>query len=286
MGRWLSVLKEEARAPTLSPDVTKLPKYGFGDETSYNLIGQIVDAMSACGAVRHGAECFNFYFPQELDPDFLVVWDGFAESPPWRTFKEPDLRPFLLERAKEGYSFPINPVWPVRDKGWLEVLQALQATEEASANLKSWFPPESGVLERIVGLQKQYPDGFVVNENHHVARTKSVMAQFQSANDHDALDVANFADLEVKRETQARWRRIRMQMKMHMLSGGDDEDKVKAAKASPAKASPAKAASINAAPAKAPTRAAADATPTKRTKSGFGFRSLSFAGKKKPKSKA
>ena len=43
------------------------------------------------------------------------------------------------------------------------------------------------------------------------------------------LDVANFADLEVKRETQARWRRIRMQMKMHMLSGGDDEDKVKAA---------------------------------------------------------
>ena len=26
------------------------------------------------GAVRHGAECFNFYFPQELDPEFLVVW--------------------------------------------------------------------------------------------------------------------------------------------------------------------------------------------------------------------
>ena len=38
--------------------------------------------LKECGAVRHGAECFNFYFPQELDPDFLIVWDGFANEPP------------------------------------------------------------------------------------------------------------------------------------------------------------------------------------------------------------
>ena len=48
----------------------ELPKYGFGDPTSYGLIGAIVDAMRVCGAVRHGAECFN-YFPQELDAEFV-----------------------------------------------------------------------------------------------------------------------------------------------------------------------------------------------------------------------
>ena len=68
MGRWINVLKEEARRG-FHP---LLPKYGFGDPTSYGLIETIVDAMSDSGAVRHGAECFNFYFPQELDPDFLV----------------------------------------------------------------------------------------------------------------------------------------------------------------------------------------------------------------------
>ena len=60
MSRWLDVLKAEARKgfhPTL-------PKYGFGDPTSYALIGDVVGCTAACGAVRHGAECFNFYFPQ------------------------------------------------------------------------------------------------------------------------------------------------------------------------------------------------------------------------------
>lgn len=43
---------------------------------------------------------------------------------------EPELREFLLERAKEGFTFPINPVWPVRDVGWYEVLQALRDNED------------------------------------------------------------------------------------------------------------------------------------------------------------
>ena len=184
MSRWLEILKSEASRGFHPP----LPKYGFGDPTSYGLIGSIVDAMSVCGAVRHGAECFNFCkgpagssehararaierpsprlrssgvspphappwiaptfpadpatppsplftdFPQELDPDFLVVWDG-LDSPPWKTVTEPELRAFLLERAREGFSFPLNPVWPIRDAGWLEVLHALQvqpAGERAS----------------------------------------------------------------------------------------------------------------------------------------------------------
>ena len=61
--------------------------------------------------------------PQELDEDFLVVWDGFSD-PPWKSFKEPALRAFLLERIQDGFCFPMNPIWPIRDVGWHAVLQA------------------------------------------------------------------------------------------------------------------------------------------------------------------
>ena len=47
MGRWLHVLKEEARKG-FHPE---LPKYGFGDPTSYGLIGDIVSATISHGAV-------------------------------------------------------------------------------------------------------------------------------------------------------------------------------------------------------------------------------------------
>ena len=57
-----------------------LPEFGFGDPTSYRLIEDVVDTLVVCGAVRHGAECFNFGFPQELDPDFLVIWDGYIDT--------------------------------------------------------------------------------------------------------------------------------------------------------------------------------------------------------------
>ena len=84
MSRWLDVLKKSARRASTRWHGCQ---YGFGDPTSYDLIGQVVDATASCGAVRHGAECFNFLFPQDLDDEFLVVWDGFT-SPPWKSFKE------------------------------------------------------------------------------------------------------------------------------------------------------------------------------------------------------
>ena len=207
MGSWLGVIKEEARRgfhPTL-------PKYGFGDPTSYGLISDVIDVTNVCGAVRHGAECFNFYFPQELDDEFLVVWDNFAD-PPWRQLKEPDLRQFLLERAHEGFCFPINPVWPVRDPGWYDVLEALQQNQDGARNLKAWFPPESGVLERIEQIHATYPEGFQteVQEKHSIAiatgRSKSM---YMNMSDLSSLEIADFAELEVKKETKARWRRIR-----------------------------------------------------------------------------
>ena len=48
-----------------------MPKYGFGDPKSYAIMKFAVQRLEDSGAVRHGAECFNFYFPQELDDEFL-----------------------------------------------------------------------------------------------------------------------------------------------------------------------------------------------------------------------
>ena len=96
---------------------------------------------------------------QELDEDFLIIWSGFS-NPPWRTFTEPDLRVFLIERAREGFCFPMNPVWSVRDIGWYDVLQALKASPDGAMNLKSWFPVDSGVLEKIESYHMKYPAGF------------------------------------------------------------------------------------------------------------------------------
>lgn len=147
-----------------------------------------------------------------------VVWDGF-DSPPWRTVKEPELRAFLLERAAEGFSFPLNPVWPVRDKGWLEVLHALQRHDEGTVNLSAWFPPSSGVLERIQYLHAKYPEGFYrvkAKEGTEQAKHSPAMALAQAA-DCDTRDLANFAELEVRRETQARWQRIRGALKLFFL---------------------------------------------------------------------
>eukprot|EP00931_Biecheleriopsis_adriatica_P083411 TRINITY_DN5700_c1_g1_i1.p1 TRINITY_DN5700_c1_g1~~TRINITY_DN5700_c1_g1_i1.p1 ORF type:complete len:1189 (+),score=234.43 TRINITY_DN5700_c1_g1_i1:145-3711(+) len=74
--RWLQVM-QTAQEQGFYP---KTPPWGFGDSASYRLIGEAIQATKETGAIRHGAECFNFYFPQELDEEYLVVWEGFQKS--------------------------------------------------------------------------------------------------------------------------------------------------------------------------------------------------------------
>lgn len=154
--RWIEVMKKEYERGW-HPN---LPKYGFGDPTSYAWVGDIVKTTEDCGAVRHGAECFNLGFPQELDPEFLLVWEGF-EGTPWQYKDEAGVREFLTSRAKEGYVFPINPCWPVRNKGWMDVLKVIQANPQNKKIMESWFLPQLKVLERIFDLHDQFPEGFV-----------------------------------------------------------------------------------------------------------------------------
>jgi len=156
--RWQDILLEEKkRCPFLSQEI---PEYGFGDPTSSELIGGVIQATAACGAVRHGAESFNYLVPQEMDLDFLVVWSGGFEDPPWRTLTEPELRNFLVERVADGFVFPVNAVWPVICPGWYDVLLALQQSDAFEIATRAWFPER--VLAQIASMHKEFPEGFAL----------------------------------------------------------------------------------------------------------------------------
>lgn len=147
----------------IRPTTGALP-FGLGDGTSIFVVEKAVEATRDCGAVRHGAECFNFGVPQDLDDEYLIIWNGFSDSP-WDYKSEEELRLFLSHRISEGFSFPLNPVWTVRDPPWYNVLAELRSTESAQQPLASWYPPSSGLLETIDALHKSYPHGFKDDED-------------------------------------------------------------------------------------------------------------------------
>jgi len=164
-GQWLAVI-DAAEAQGFHPNYPS--RFGFGETTSTRLVGDVVNATASCGAVRHGAECFNFWFPQEMDKEYLIVWDQLTDAGwepgkggklPWMAANEADLRTFLIERAREGYSFPMNPVWPVRNPPWYDVLAAQQKNSETRENLTKWIAPD--VIAKIEKLHSAYPSGFV-----------------------------------------------------------------------------------------------------------------------------
>jgi len=198
--RWLEVLKS-ANEKGFHPNI---PKYGFGDATSYRLIQAVIKATIESGAVRHGAECFNFYFPQELDDDYLVVWEGF-DGKPWEYMEEDDLREFLLDRIQEGYSFPLNPVWVVRDEGWYDVYKALWANTEARIPLDAWYPPESGIAAKIEAIRRQFPDGFCKLQECAPGRAEETRISLV-----EDLDNCERADLLLqKAQIHSRWKSVR-----------------------------------------------------------------------------
>eukprot|EP00811_Abedinium_folium_P027508 NODE_4178_length_1925_cov_13.773637.p1 GENE.NODE_4178_length_1925_cov_13.773637~~NODE_4178_length_1925_cov_13.773637.p1 ORF type:complete len:585 (-),score=68.54 NODE_4178_length_1925_cov_13.773637:171-1739(-) len=147
--RWLTVLRL-AKSQGLCP---KIPKYGWGDATSCRMIAEVCEATKESGAVRHGAECFNFLFPQELDSSYLIVWEDFNATLQlaWQYMDEAGLRKFLMDRITEGFTFPLNPVWPVRDPGWYEIHNALKPTAK-------WMPER--LVEKIDTIHQEHPAGF------------------------------------------------------------------------------------------------------------------------------
>jgi hypothetical protein len=138
----------------------KVPKYGFGDAVSCRFIAEAIEATVETGAIRHGAECFNYLFPQELDDEYLVVWEGF-DGKAWEYLEEDELREFLIERAGTGFIFPLNPVWIVRDLYWYDVYQAMNRTEEGKAFLRHYLSESLGMFEQIEAIHSRYPDCFL-----------------------------------------------------------------------------------------------------------------------------
>ncbi|KAK3247033.1 hypothetical protein CYMTET_43457 [Cymbomonas tetramitiformis] len=174
--RWLDVLKAESKIG-FHPVI---PKYGYGDPTSTSVMMKAVEGLNMTGAVRHGAECFNFYFPQELDHEYLIVWEGFKNLP-WRYLNEPGLREFLSERISDGFSFPLNPKWILCDAGWRKVFEELLASEGAKEALDAWYPPNSGVRERLEEISKIYPEGFkpILKEGEEFVEMDQDLADFE-----------------------------------------------------------------------------------------------------------
>lgn len=203
MRRWLELLKDEHAAGFHPPEA----KIGYGDRSSIDVMTGMAKRLAVTGAVRHGAESFNFYFPQDIDPEYLVVWEGF-DGAAWRYLKPAELQLFLLARVAEDYAFPLNPKWMLCDKGWWEVYEALEANPKTAPVLDAWFPPASGLRKRMHELHRQYPEGFV---------TQGAEAGGPSE-DNEPLDM-EMAEYELSRH-QA-WLRVKSKLvSLVMMQGG------------------------------------------------------------------
>lgn len=158
--KWLEILKNAARQ-NFYP---QMPRFGFGDPTSYSMIEAAVSrSAKTCGAVRHGPECFNYFFPQDLDEEFLII---FPDNQLWKYVNAKELRSILREKIFEGFTFPLNPKWVLCDPGWISLFKQLISSRNPSVrnSVDLWFPPDSGLKERILEISKRHPTGFQSSE--------------------------------------------------------------------------------------------------------------------------
>jgi hypothetical protein len=103
MNGWIGRLKVEAEQGQSPPEAGPL---GYGDPTSCFLMSEAVTWTSAIGAVRHGAECFNYHFPQNLDEDYLVTWDGFVGGTKFKYNGPPNARARSRACARSALASP------------------------------------------------------------------------------------------------------------------------------------------------------------------------------------
>ena len=193
-------------AGSLGGDGPQMPRFGFGDEVSNAFIEHAVRHMQLSGAVRHGAECFNFYFPQPLDEEYLVVWEGF-DKVPWRYLRPAELRAFLLCRVADGFVFPLNPKWILCDEGWYELYKAMCRSPAAQPALDCWLPPESGLRERIAEVHGRFPEGF--------RREQGEGGSEDAGAGLDEEEDADLAELELKRYMTMR--RVKVKLRAIVL---------------------------------------------------------------------
>merc|ERR1711977_508323 len=100
------------------------------------------------------------------------------------------MRKFLFERIPEGYCFPLNPAWPLRDPGWYDILQALRNNPACRDCMTSWYPPTSGLLDDIDRIHRKYPGGFKTMKGRSSSKKCAIA---DHAEDMSALEGADLA---------------------------------------------------------------------------------------------
>ena len=155
--RWLEVMKKEAARGFH----VEMPEYGFGDPKSTSIMEHAATKLIKTGAVRHGSECFNYQFPQEIDDMFLLISDT-LKPVPWKYVKVDELQAILSQKIREGFVFPLNPKWILCDPGWKKIYDDLMASDALYADLSKdvWYPHHTGIRDRIEEVYKKHPNGF------------------------------------------------------------------------------------------------------------------------------
>lgn len=188
---WLNVLENSSDKGQLP----SMPQYGYGDPVSISMIESTVKFLKKSGAVRHGAECFNYYFPQEVDDEFLVIYHEHFDDP-YKVMKQEELKKFLIDQVKKGFTFPLNPKWILCDTGWLDIWHALRSSkhDHVRDSLNVWFPPESGIVEQMDKITRAHPDGLA----------RCADCQYSTRND------ASLALLELERHITLRRAKLKL----------------------------------------------------------------------------
>ncbi|OEU23623.1 hypothetical protein FRACYDRAFT_233793 [Fragilariopsis cylindrus CCMP1102] len=233
--RWLDGLKECA-SKGFQP---KIPPGGYSDPKTQFIFDHAIERLSSTGCVRHGAECFNYYFPQELDDKLLVISDELPEKYEgrnWAYVDQFDLQEILLEKIKVGYTFPLNPKWILCDPGWKNVYNQLMKSNRPNVqdSLQCWYPRESGIRERIDDVYNQYPNGFKrleTNINDNEFKALSFEQRRSTRLSHvDGTAAMDLAELELKHYLifqRARRRLKAILILKRMLEGIRKEKKLK-----------------------------------------------------------
>lgn len=190
--QWLDILKKEKKNG-FHPEI---PPYGFGDPKSYAIMENAALRLIDTGAVRHGSECFNYYFPQEIDDMFLVISDTLSPVP-WKYVDVTELQAILSDRIDDGFMFPLNPKWILCDPGWKKLYDKLLASDALYADLSKdvWFPPYSGVRKKIDEIHQRHPHGFRRRAHSHSSEDFSRMP---GSFGWDGQAAAELAELELE----------------------------------------------------------------------------------------
>ncbi len=158
---WLDVKKKYAFDPRFQ---APMPKMGYADPRSKAMMKGAVYSLRQNGAVRHGPECFNYSFPQDLDDKFLVISDTLPGLVPWKYVDINELKEILAEKIDDGFAFPLNPKWVLCDEGWKDLYDKLLASEAPNVQdaMNVWYPAD--VRDRIAAISSKHPTGFSSRE--------------------------------------------------------------------------------------------------------------------------